>query len=34
MAVIEFARTMLGLQGANSFEFDEKTPHPVVTLMA
>ena len=34
MAVIEFARTMLGLQGANSLEFDEKTPHPVVTLMA
>ena len=33
MAVIEFARDMLGLQGANSLEFDEKTAHPVVTLM-
>jgi CTP synthase len=34
MAVIEFARHVLGLDGANSLEFDEKTPHPVVTLMA
>jgi CTP synthase len=34
MAVIEFARDVLGLSGANSLEFDEKTPHPVVTLMA
>jgi CTP synthase len=34
MAVIEFARHVLGLQDANSLEFDEKTPHPVVTLMA
>jgi CTP synthase len=33
MAVIEMARNVLGLQGANSFELDEKTPHPVVTLM-
>src|SRR5512133_711706 len=33
MAVIEFARNMLGLERANSLEFDEKTPHPVVTLM-
>jgi CTP synthase len=33
MAVIEFARDMMGLAGANSIEFDEKTPHPVVTLM-
>ena len=33
MAVIEFARDVLGLEGANSLEFDEKTPHPVVTLM-
>ncbi len=33
MAVIEFARDVLGLGGANSLEFDEKTPHPVVTLM-
>ena len=34
MAVIEFARHVLGLQDANSLEFDEKTSHPVVTLMA
>src|SRR5512141_2385352 len=34
MAVIEFARNVLGLAGANSIEFDEKTPHPVVCLMA
>ncbi len=33
MAVIEYARTVLGLAGANSVEFDEKTPHPVVSLM-
>src|SRR4029077_13867033 len=29
----EYARTLLGLTGANSLEFDEKTAHPVVTLM-
>ncbi|HUK65921.1 MAG TPA: CTP synthase [Anaeromyxobacteraceae bacterium] len=34
MAVIEFARDVLGLEGANSLEFDPKTPSPVVTLMA
>lgn len=33
MAVVEFARTVVGLSGANSLEFDEKTPHPVVSLM-
>jgi CTP synthase len=33
MAVIEFGRTVLGLERANSLEFDEQTPHPVVTLM-
>ena len=33
MAVIEYARSVLGLAGSNSLEFDEKTPHPVVTLM-
>jgi CTP synthase len=33
MAVIEYARSVLGLTGANSTEFDEKTPHPVVTWM-
>ncbi len=31
--VIEFARSVLGLQGANSTEFNEKTPHPVVSLL-
>ncbi|HLL55773.1 MAG TPA: CTP synthase, partial [Myxococcaceae bacterium] len=33
MAVIEYARTVLGLARANSLEFDEHTPDPVVTLM-
>jgi CTP synthase len=33
MAVIEFGRDVLGLEKANSLEFDEQTPHPVVTLM-
>ncbi|MHB1843299.1 MAG: CTP synthase [Deltaproteobacteria bacterium] len=33
MAVIEYGRNIVGLLGANSLEFDEKTPHPVVTLM-
>jgi CTP synthase len=33
MAVIEFGRSVLGLERANSLEFDEQTPHPVVTLM-
>ena len=33
MAVIEYARSVLGLAGANSVEFDEKTPHPVVSLL-
>ena len=32
-AVIEFARNVLGLADANSSEFDEKTPHPVIDLM-
>ena len=32
--VIEYARTMCGLEGANSLEFDESTPHPVVATMA
>jgi CTP synthase len=34
MAAIEFARSVLGLANANSVEFDEGTPHPVVSLMA
>ncbi|MEI6083468.1 MAG: CTP synthase [Verrucomicrobiota bacterium] len=33
IAVIEFARHVCGLKGANSTEFDEKTPHPVVCLL-
>lgn len=32
--VIEAARSLLGLSQANSLEFDELTPDPVVTLMA
>ena len=32
-AVIEFARNVCGLTGANSTEFDEKTPYPVIALM-
>lgn len=33
-AVIEFARNVAGLKAANSSEFDPKTPHPVIDLMA
>ncbi|WP_373046588.1 CTP synthase [Vulgatibacter sp.] len=33
MAVTEFGRNVLGLEGANSLEFDEKAKHPVITLM-
>ncbi len=32
-AVIEFARNVAGLTGANSAEFDEQAPHPVIALM-
>lgn len=32
-AVIEFARNVLGLKGANSSEFDPDTPYPVIALM-
>jgi CTP synthase len=32
IATIEFGRNVLGLAGANSTEFDEKTPHPVIHL--
>lgn len=32
-AVIEFARNELGWSGANSTEFDEGTPHPVVVFL-
>ncbi len=32
-AVIEFSRNVCGLNRANSKEFDETTPHPVIDLM-
>ncbi len=34
IAVIEFARNVLGLKGANSTEFDPRSTHPVINLMA
>ena len=33
VAVIEYARAIAGLKGANSSEFDPYTPHPVIDLM-
>lgn len=33
MAVVEFARHVCGLTGANSNEFDANNPHPVIHLM-
>jgi CTP synthase len=33
MAVVEFARSVCGLERANSVEFDEASPHPVIHLM-
>ena len=33
-AVIEFARNVLGLKGANSTEFDPQAPHPVISMLA
>ena len=33
MAVIEYARNILGLKDANSTEMDENTPNPVIDLM-
>ena len=32
-AVIEFARNVASLKGANSTEFNKKTPHPVISLL-
>ena len=32
-AVIEYARNVVGLKDANSMEFNENTPHPVIDLM-
>jgi len=31
--VIDYARNVLGLEGANSREFDQQTPYPVIDLM-
>jgi len=33
MMAVEFARNVLGLKGANSTEFDPRTPYPVIDLM-
>ncbi|AKB85780.1 glutamine hydrolyzing CTP synthase [Methanococcoides methylutens] len=33
LAVVEFARNVAGLEGANSSEFDEDTPYPVIDLL-
>jgi len=33
IAVIEYARNVLGLAGANSTEFDPASPHPVINMM-
>jgi len=33
LTLVEYARNVLGLEGANSVEFDEETPHPMVYLI-
>ena len=33
VAVVEFARHVVGLEGANSSEFDPETPYPVIDLL-
>ncbi|TNF06633.1 MAG: CTP synthase [Gammaproteobacteria bacterium] len=33
VAMIEFARNVCGMEGANSTEFDQKTPYPVIGLI-
>jgi CTP synthase len=33
IAVVEFARHVVGLEGANSSEFDPSTPYPVIDLL-
>ena len=33
-ATIEFARNVLGYEGATSTEFDKETPYPIISLMA
>ena len=34
VAVIEYARNVLGLKGAHSTEFDPQSPHPVIALIS
>lgn len=33
-AVVEYARNVLGLEGASSTEMNKETPHPVISLMS
>jgi CTP synthase len=33
VAVIEYARALCGLEGANSTEFETRTPHPIIALV-
>jgi len=33
LTLVEYARNVLGLVGANSIEFDEETPHPMIYLI-
>ena len=33
LTLVEYARNVLGLEGANSIEFDEETPHPMIYLI-
>jgi CTP synthase len=33
LAVVEFARNVVGLKGANSTEFNRESPHPVIALI-
>ncbi|WP_018933526.1 CTP synthase [Gracilibacillus lacisalsi] len=33
LATVEFARNVLGLEGANSAEIDPNTPHPIIDLL-
>ncbi|MBQ1870768.1 MAG: gamma-glutamyl-gamma-aminobutyrate hydrolase family protein, partial [Lachnospiraceae bacterium] len=33
LAIVEFARDVAGLEGANSIEFDAATKHPVIALL-
>jgi len=33
LAVVEYARNVLGMEGAHSTEIDDETPHPVIDLL-